>query len=94
MNQLHAPDAQIASAVEGRAGTNFAEADLSLAKEHHHAIATLAEKLGIAIKDVAAVYTAEFAKLAAGAHVTNFLIVLALSRTRSILAARRRTAAH
>lgn len=94
MNQLHAPEAQIASAVEGSARINFAEADLSLAKEHHHAIATLAEKLGVAIRDVATVYTAEFTKLAAGARVTNFLIVLALSRTRSILAARARTAAH
>jgi len=94
MNQLHVPDAQIASAFEGRAGINLVEADLSLSKEHHDSIGMLAEKLGVAIQDVATVYTAEFTKLAAGARVTNFLIVLALSRTRSILSARSRTAAH
>ena len=64
-------------------------------KEHMRAITALSDKLGIGANDVAAVFKSELARLAAGARITNFLIVLALSRTRSILrAGSGRIAAH
>lgn len=57
-------------------------------KEHLHAITALSDKLGVSATDVAAVFKSELARLAAGARITNFLIVLALSRTRTILRTR------
>jgi hypothetical protein len=57
-------------------------------REHAQAIAALSGKLGVSMKDVIEVYEAEFERLALRARVTNFLIVLALNRTRSILHAR------
>jgi hypothetical protein len=86
-NQLHARDAQSASlsSFDGKGRIDLSETDLPLEKEHVQAIQALSEKLGVGMKDVAKVYKAEFEKLAAGARVTNFLIVLALNRTRSIL---------
>jgi hypothetical protein len=87
-NQLHARDAQSASSFDGNGRIDLAETELPSEKEHVQAIAALSEKLGVGMKDVAKVYRAEFDKLAAGARVTNFLIVLALNRTRSILGAR------
>ncbi len=83
-NQLHARDAQSASSSLFD-GKGRIESELPLPKEHVQAIEALSEKLGVGTKDVAKVYKAEFEKLAAGARVTNFLIVLALNRTRSIL---------
>lgn len=87
-NQLHARDAQSASSFDGNGAIDLTETELPPEKEHVQAIAALSEKLGVDMKDVAKVYRAEFEKLAAGARVTNFLIVLALNRTRSILGAR------
>jgi hypothetical protein len=87
-NQLHARDAQSASSFDGKGRIDLTETELPLEKEHAQAIEALSEKLGVGTKDVAKVYKAEFEKLAAGARVTNFLIVLALNKTRSILGAR------
>jgi hypothetical protein len=88
VNQLHAREAQSASSFDGNGRIDLAETELPSEKEHAQAIAALSEKLGVGMKDVAKVYRAEFEKLAAGARVTNFLTVLALNRTRSILGAR------
>jgi hypothetical protein len=90
VNQLHARDAQSASSssFDGNGRIDLAETELPSEQEHVQAIAALSEKLGVGMKDVAKVYKAEFGKLAAGARVTNFLIVLALNKTRSILGAR------
>jgi hypothetical protein len=52
------------------------------------AIAQLSDRLRVGTDEVAPVFRAELNRLAAGAHITNFLIVLASSRTRSILRAR------
>jgi hypothetical protein len=86
-NQLQARDAQSASSFDGNGRIDLTETELPSEREHVQAIAALSEKLGVGMKDVAKVYRAEFEKLAAGARVTNFLIVLALNRTRSILGA-------
>lgn len=90
VNQLYARDAQPASSssFDGKGRLDLTETELPLEKEHVQAIAALSEKLGVGMKDVAKVYKAEFEKLAANARVPNFLIVLALNRTRSILGAR------
>lgn len=61
---------------------------LPIEMEHAQAIATLSEHLGVPMRDVTPVYKEEFARLAAKARVTTYLIVLALRRTRSILRAR------
>ncbi len=86
-SQLHARNAQSVSlsSLDGKGRIDLSETELPLEKEHVQAIQALSEKLGVGMKDVAKVYKAEFEKLAAGARVTNFLIVLALNRTRSIL---------
>ncbi len=57
-------------------------------KEYAHAIVALSDKLGVGTNDVAAVFRSELDRLAADARITNFLIVLAMSKTRSILRAR------
>ena len=57
-------------------------------KEHLRAITALSDKLGVSATEVAAVFKSELARLAAGARITNFLIVLALSKTRTILRTR------
>jgi hypothetical protein len=57
-------------------------------REHVQAIAALSDKLGVSTNDVAAVFRSELDRLGAGARITSFLIVLALSRTRTLLRAR------
>jgi hypothetical protein len=81
---LHALDTHIG----GRRRIDLTETALPSEKEHVQAIAALSDKLGVHMHDVAEVYRSELDRLAAGARITNFLIVLALSRTRSILRAR------
>jgi hypothetical protein len=88
---LHALETPIG--IEHRIG--FAHPGLPADKEHGEAIAALSAKLGVSAHDVAAIFRTELDRLAAGARITNFLIVLALSKTRSILRARSgRVAAH
>jgi hypothetical protein len=90
VNQLHALDTQRGEPSIGAAGPiDLAKTQLPMERDHAYAIAALAGKLGVSMKDIADVYKAEFDRLAGGARVTNFLIVLALNRTRSILQARR-----
>ena len=88
---MHALETPIG--IEHRIG--FAQPALPAEKEHGQAIAALSAKLGVSAHDVAAIFRCELDRLAAGARITNFLIVLALSKTRSILRARSgRAAAH
>ncbi len=89
MNKLHA----LETPVGGGQRVGLTEAVLPSDKvpsdnEHLHAIAALSDKLGVGANDVAAVFNSELHRLAAGARITNFLIVLALSKTRTILRAR------
>jgi hypothetical protein len=94
MNQLHALDGRsAASSFDGKGRIDLTGTDLPSEQEHVEAIATLSDKLGLGMQDVAQVYTAEFERLAAGARVRNFLTVLALNRTRSILSTRTRRSA-
>jgi hypothetical protein len=90
VNELHALDTQRAEPSIGGAGRiDLAKTHLPMEREHTQAIAALSGKWGVSMKDVGDVYKAEFDRLAAGARVTNFLTVLALNGTRSILQARR-----
>lgn len=74
--------------IEGGHRIGLSEAVFHSDKEHAQAIEALSEKLGVHTNDVAAVFRSELDRLTAGARITNYLIVLALSRTRSILRAR------
>jgi hypothetical protein len=78
---LHALETPIG--IDHRIG--YAQPALPPDKEHGQAIAALSAKLGVSAREVAAVFRSELERLAAGARITNFLIVLALSRTRTIL---------
>ena len=88
VNQLRARKAQPSSSLDGDRRTGLTDIDLPLEEEHVQAIAALSEKLGVGVKEVEQVYQEEFEKLAARARVPNFLSVLALNRTRSILGER------
>jgi hypothetical protein len=91
VNTLHALETPIG----GGHRIGFTEAVPPSDSEHVQAIAALSEKLGVSTNDVAAVFRSELDRLAAGARITTFLIVLALSRTRTLLRARTgRVAAH
>jgi hypothetical protein len=90
VNQLHALNTQRAEPSIGGAGSiDLAKTQLPMERTDAQAIAALSGKLRVSMKDVVDVYKAEFDRLAAGARITDFLIVLALNRTRSILRARR-----
>ena len=56
-----------------------------LEKDHVRAIAALSHKLQVPAHEVGAIYRKEFDRLAAGARIPTFLVVLAMSNTRSIL---------
>jgi hypothetical protein len=88
VNQLRAREAQPSSSLDGDGRTDLTDTGLPLEDENVQAIAALSEKLGVGVKEVAKVYKEEFDKLAARARVPNFLSVLALNRTRSILGER------
>jgi uncharacterized protein DUF3562 len=88
VNQLRAREAQPSSSLDGNGRTDLTDTNLPPEDEHVQAIAALSEKLGVGLKEVAKVYKEEFDKLAARARVPNFLSVLALNRTRSILGER------
>lgn len=87
---MHALNTQRAEPSIGGAGSiDLAKTQLPMERTDAQAIAALSGKLCVSMKDVVDVYKAEFDRLAAGARITDFLIVLALNRTRSILRARR-----
>lgn len=88
VNQLRARKAQASPSLDGDRRTDLTDIALPLEDEHVQAIAALSEKLGVGVKEVAKVYKEQFEKLAARARVPNFLSVLALNRTRSILGER------
>ena len=89
MNQLHALNTQRAEPSIGGAGPiDLAKTQLPMERADAQAIAALSGKWCVSMKDIVDVYKAEFDRLAAGARVTDFLIVLALKSTRSILRAR------
>jgi hypothetical protein len=89
VNQLHALNNQRTQTSIGAAGPiEWAKTELPMERSDAQAIATLSGKLGVSMKDIVDVYKTQFDRLAAGARVTEFLIVLALNRTRSILRAR------
>ena len=86
---MHALNTQKAEPSIGGAGPiDLAKTQLPMERADAQAIAALSGKLGVSMKDIVDVYKTQFDRLAAGAHVTEFLIVLALNRTRSILRAR------
>lgn len=84
VNELHALETHIADG--HRVG--LTKTVPATEKEYVHAIAALSDKLGVGTTEVAAVFRSELDRLAERARITNFLIVLALSKTRSILRAR------
>jgi hypothetical protein len=84
VSKLHA----LETPIEGGHRIGLSETVFPSDKEHAQAIAALSEKLGVQANDVAAVFRSELDRLTAGARITNFLIILALSKTRSILRAR------
>jgi hypothetical protein len=89
VNQLHALNTQKTDpAIGGSGPIDLAKTPLPMERADAQAIATLSAKWCVSIKDIVDVYKAEFDRLAAGARITEFLIVLALNRTRSILRAR------
>ena len=91
VNELHA----LETPTSGGHRIGLTETSLPSDKEHVQAITALSDKLGVSTNDVATVFRSELDRLAAGARITNFLIVLALSKTRTILRARTgRIAAH
>ena len=49
------------------------------------AIATLSNELKIPVSEVGVIYKNQFDRLAVQARITNFLVVLAMRNTRSIL---------
>jgi len=89
VNKLHALETPIG----GGQRIGMTEAVLPSGNEYVHAITVLSDKLGVGANDVAAVFNSELERLASGARITNFLVVLALSKTRTILRARTARAA-
>ena len=84
VNELHALETHIADGHRVGLTETVPPSD----KEYVHVIAALSDKLGVGTNEVAAVFRSELDRLAERARITNFLIVLALSKTRSILRAR------
>jgi hypothetical protein len=56
-----------------------------LQNDHARAIATLSDKLHVPLHEVGEIYQKEFDRLAERARIPTFLVVLAMSNTRSIL---------
>ena len=73
----------------GASPIDVAKTQLPMERADAQAIAALSGKWCVSMKDIVAVYKAEFDRLAVGARITDFLMVLALNRTRTILRARR-----
>ena len=91
---MHALNIQRTQPSIGGAGPiEWAKTQLPMERSDARAIVALSGKWCVSMNDLANVYKTEFDRLAAGARVTEFLIVLALNRTRSILRARRARAA-
>ena len=84
VNELHALETHIADGHRVGLIETVPPSD----EEYAHAIAALSDKLGVGTNEVAAVFRSELDRLTERARITNFLIVLALSKTRSILRAR------
>jgi hypothetical protein len=100
---LHCPAGQhrgesmhaLETPIGGGLRIGFTESMLPSDKEHMEAIAAMSDKLGVSTSDVAAVFRSELDRLRAGARIKDFLIVLALGKTRTLLRARSgRVAAH
>ena len=87
MHALHAQKAELSTG--GAGPIELAKTQLTMERAEAQAIAALSGKWGVSMKDIGDVYKTQFDRLAAGARVKEFLIVLALNRTRSILRARR-----
>ena len=63
----------------------MAESPSHIPTDHLGAIATLADELKVPVQEVGAIFESQFDRLAAQARITNFLVVLAMQNTRSIL---------
>jgi len=66
-------------------GIQMTESASRLEHEQARAIATLSDKLHVPVHEVGEIYKKEFARLAKRARIPTFLVVLAMSNTRSIL---------
>lgn len=84
VNELHALETHIADGHRVGLTETVPPSD----EEYVHAIAALSDKLGVGTNEVATIFRSELDRLTERARITNFLIVLALSKTRSILRAR------
>jgi len=63
----------------------MAESASHLQTDHLGAIATLADELKVPVQEVGAIFKSQFDRLAVQARITNYLVVLAMRNTRSIL---------
>ncbi len=63
----------------------MAESASHLPTDHLGAIAKLADELRVPVQIVGAIFESQFDRLAVQARITNFLVVLAMQNTRSIL---------
>jgi hypothetical protein len=61
------------------------EPGLPLQQDHDKAIAALSDKSRASAQEVERIYRKEFARLAGSARIPNFLVILAMNNTRSIL---------
>ena len=61
------------------------ESTSHLETDHLGAIATLSNELKVPAQEVGAIYKNQFDRLAVQARITNYLVVLAMRNTRSIL---------
>jgi hypothetical protein len=66
-------------------GIQMTESVSPLQNDHARAIATLSDKLHVPLHEVGEIYQKEFDRLAERARIPTFLVVLAMSNTRSIL---------
>ena len=64
------------------------EPGLALQQDHDEAIAVLSDKLHAPAQEVGKIYRKEFDRLAGVARIRNFLVILAINNTRSILRSR------
>jgi hypothetical protein len=58
---------------------------LPLQQDHDKAIAALSDKLKASVQEVGKIYRKEFDRLAVSARVPNYLVILAMNNTRTIL---------
>jgi len=63
----------------------MAESASHLQTDHFGAIATFANELKVPMQEVGAIFESQFDRLAVQARITNFLVVLAMRNTRSII---------